>query len=174
VPWRTAYRRIRDRANQFTRKWSSKDRYELRRKLCRAEDAAHLEYWVTSATAQLDEDLDTFMALHRLSQQEAKQGFLTPEKEAFLRDVAHQYWPRGWLDLAFLAADSVCGRPSHGALPLLTSCVALSPTSIGLVPPISRSTNCGPVPPVRCRERVYERRLEAQPGMAPGRDGEGA
>jgi len=82
-----------------------KDRHELRRKLRRAEAAARLEYRVTSAAAQLAEDVDTFVALHRMSQQDAKQGFMTPEKEAFLRDMAQQLWPQGWLDLAFLYAD---------------------------------------------------------------------
>ena len=83
----------------------SKDRHELRRKLRRAEAAVRLEYRSTSVAAQLDEDVDTFVALHRLSQQDAKQGFMTPEKEAFLRDMVHQLWPHGWLELAFLCAD---------------------------------------------------------------------
>jgi len=82
-----------------------KDRHELRRKLRRAEAAVRLAYRVTSDAAQLDEDIDTFMALHRMSQQDAKQGFMTPEKEAFFRDMARQLWPQGWLDLAFLSAD---------------------------------------------------------------------
>ena len=83
----------------------SKDRHELRRKLRRAEAAARLEYRATSNAAQLDEDVDTFVALHRMSQQDDKQGFMTPEKEAFFRDMAHQLWPHGWLELAFLYAD---------------------------------------------------------------------
>ena len=83
----------------------SKDRHELRRKLRRAESAVRLEYRATSVAAQLDADIDTFVALHRMSQQDAKQGFMTPEKEAFFRDMAHQLWPHGWLDLAFLSAD---------------------------------------------------------------------
>ncbi len=82
-----------------------KDRHELRRKLRRAEAAARLEYRVTSDIAQLDEDVDAFVTLHRMSQQDAKQGFMTPEKEAFFRDMARQLWPQGWLDLAFLSAD---------------------------------------------------------------------
>src|SRR5215467_2462458 len=85
----------------------NKDRHELRRKLRRAEAAVRLEYRVTSVAAQLDGDLDTFVALHRRSQQDAKQGFMTPEKAAFWRDMAHQLWPHGWLDLAFLSADGV-------------------------------------------------------------------
>lgn len=82
-----------------------KDRHELRRKLRRAETAVRLEYRVTSTAAQLDEDVDTFVTLHRMSQQDAKQGFMTPEKEAFFRDMARQLWPHGWLELAFLYAD---------------------------------------------------------------------
>jgi CelD/BcsL family acetyltransferase involved in cellulose biosynthesis len=83
----------------------SKDRHELRRKLRRAESAVRLEYRATGTAAQLEADVDTFVALHRLSQQDAKQGFMTPEKEAFLRDIARQLWPHGWLELAFLYAD---------------------------------------------------------------------
>src|SRR5262249_5555669 len=71
------------------------------------EGAVRLEYRATSGAAQLEEDLDTFVALPRRSQQEAKQGFMTPEKEAFFRDMAHQLWRHGWLDLAFLYADGV-------------------------------------------------------------------
>jgi len=82
-----------------------KDRHELRRKIRRAHAAAHLEYRVTSDVAQLDADVDTFVTLHRMSQQDAKQGFMTPVKEAFFRDMAHQMWRQGWLDLAFLSAD---------------------------------------------------------------------
>jgi CelD/BcsL family acetyltransferase involved in cellulose biosynthesis len=82
-----------------------KDRHELRRKLRRAEAAARLEYRVTSVAAQLDEDINTFVALHRMSQQDAKQGFMTLEKEAFFRAMARQLWPQGWLELAFLYAD---------------------------------------------------------------------
>src|SRR5215510_5810915 len=79
-----------------------KDRHELRRKLRRAEAAVRLEYRVTSDAAQLDEDINTFVALHRTSQQDAKQGFMTPEKEAFFRDMARQLWSQSWLELAFL------------------------------------------------------------------------
>jgi CelD/BcsL family acetyltransferase involved in cellulose biosynthesis len=82
-----------------------KDRHELRRKLRRAEAAARLEYRVTGTAAQLGEDINTFVALHRMSQQDAKQGFMTPEKEDFFRAMARQLWPQGWLDLAFLYAD---------------------------------------------------------------------
>jgi CelD/BcsL family acetyltransferase involved in cellulose biosynthesis len=79
-----------------------KDRHELRRKLRRAEAAARLEYRVTGDAAQLDEDLDTFVALHRMSQQDAKQGYITPDKYANFREMARQKCPHGLLYLAFL------------------------------------------------------------------------
>jgi CelD/BcsL family acetyltransferase involved in cellulose biosynthesis len=84
-----------------------KDRHELRRKMRRAEAAARLEYRVSRDLEQLDEDLDTFLTLHRMSQQHAKQGFMTAAKAAFFRDLVHQLWPHGWVELAFLHADGV-------------------------------------------------------------------
>ena len=88
-----------------------KDRHELRRKLRRAENAVELAYTVTDTPDRLDEDLDTFIALHRMSQQDDKQGFMTPSKVAFFRDMARQLWREGWLELAFLHADD---RPIAG------------------------------------------------------------
>lgn len=88
-----------------------KDRHELRRKIRRAENAAELTYTVTETPDRLDEDLDTFIALHRMSQQDDKQGFMTPAKVAFFRDMARQLWREGWLELAFLHADD---RPIAG------------------------------------------------------------
>lgn len=84
-----------------------KDRHELRRKIRRAEAAVQLAYRVTTEASQLDADIETFIALHRMSQEDAKQGFMTPTKAAFFRDMAHQLWPHGWLELAFLSADGV-------------------------------------------------------------------
>ncbi|MGE3541338.1 MAG: GNAT family N-acetyltransferase [Candidatus Tectimicrobiota bacterium] len=82
-----------------------KDRHELRRKIRRAETSVRLEYRVTTTASQLDADIEIFIALHRMSQQAAKQDFMTPTKTAFFRDMAQQLWPHGWLELAFLYAD---------------------------------------------------------------------
>ena len=97
--------------NAYLATLRGKDRHELRRKIRRAENAAELAYTVTDTPAQLDEDLDTFIALHRMSQQDDKQGFMTASKVAFFRDMAHQLWREGWLELAFLHADD---RPIAG------------------------------------------------------------
>ena len=97
--------------NAYLATLRGKDRHELRRKIRRAENAVELAYTVTDTSDRLDEDLDTFIALHRMSQQDDKQGFMTPSKVAFFRDMAHQLWQEGWLELAFLHAD---GRPVAG------------------------------------------------------------
>ena len=97
--------------NAYLATLRGKDRHELRRKIRRAENAAELVYTVTDTAEQLDEDLDTFISLHRMSQQDDKQGFMTPEKVAFFGDMAHQLWKEGWLELAFLHADD---RPIAG------------------------------------------------------------
>ena len=97
--------------NAYLATLRGKDRHELRRKIRRAENAAELAYTVTDTPERLDEDLDTFIALHRMSQQDDKQGFMTPAKVAFFRDMAHQLWREGWLELAFLHADD---RPIAG------------------------------------------------------------
>ena len=51
-----------------------KDRHELRRKLRRAEAAVRLESRITSVAAQLDEDIDTFVALRRLVSRTPSRG----------------------------------------------------------------------------------------------------
>lgn len=91
--------------NAYLATLRGKDRHELRRKIRRAENAAELAYTVSDTPEQLDEDVDTFIALHRMSQQDDKQGFMTPPKVAFFRDMAYQLWRQGWLELAFLHAD---------------------------------------------------------------------
>ncbi len=97
--------------NAYLATLRGKDRHELRRKLRRAENTAELAYTVTNTPERIDEDLDTFIALHRMSQQNDKQGFMTSSKVAFFRDMAHQLWREGWLELAFLHADD---RPIAG------------------------------------------------------------
>jgi CelD/BcsL family acetyltransferase involved in cellulose biosynthesis len=82
-----------------------KDRHEMRRKIRRATADARLAYQVASDAVQLDEDLETFFTLHRMSREHAKRSFMTPEKAAFFRHMAHQLWSQGWLELTVLRAD---------------------------------------------------------------------
>lgn len=85
----------------------SKDRHEMRRKMRRASAAATLSYSIADDVATLDADLEAFFALHRLSLQHDKQGFMTESKAAFFRDMAHRLWQEGWFELACLRADGV-------------------------------------------------------------------
>ena len=91
--------------NAYLATLRGKDRHELRRKIRRAETAAELSFTVTDTAEQLDRHLETFISLHRMSQQDDKQGFMTPAKVAFFGDMAHRLWSEGWLELAFLYAD---------------------------------------------------------------------
>jgi CelD/BcsL family acetyltransferase involved in cellulose biosynthesis len=85
----------------------SKDRHEMRRKIRRAMAEAQLEYVVTNDVAGLDKHLETFFSLHRLSRQHAKRNFMTAEKAAFFRDMAHRLWSQRWIELTVLRADKV-------------------------------------------------------------------
>jgi CelD/BcsL family acetyltransferase involved in cellulose biosynthesis len=84
-----------------------KDRHEMRRKIRRAMADARLEYEVASDAPQVDAALETFFALHRMSREQAKRGFMTPAKAAFFRHMAHQLWAQGWLELTVLRADDL-------------------------------------------------------------------
>jgi CelD/BcsL family acetyltransferase involved in cellulose biosynthesis len=84
-----------------------KDRHELRRKLRRAMNMAQLEYSVSTDVARLDEHLEAFFTLHRLSRHHAKKDFMTAQKAAFFRDMAYSLWGQGWLELGLLYADGV-------------------------------------------------------------------
>lgn len=84
-----------------------KDRHELRRKLRRAASAARLTYVVPDDAGQLAADLEIFFGLHRMSRQDAKQGFMTDQKAAFFRDMAYRLGQQGWLELSLLYADDV-------------------------------------------------------------------
>jgi CelD/BcsL family acetyltransferase involved in cellulose biosynthesis len=51
--------------------------------------------------------LETFFTLHRMSQQSDKRHFMTADKVAFLRDLTHQLWASGWIELTALQADGI-------------------------------------------------------------------
>src|SRR5438132_13231481 len=61
---------------------SKKDRHELRRKFRRLDSAGQVTFPLGSG----DKDMDDFFRLHRLSRED-KAGFMTPDMEAFFRQV---------------------------------------------------------------------------------------
>lgn len=79
----------------------SKDRHELKRKIRRV-GREHPDAQVRAATEEsLDQDLRTFVALHRGAEGH-KGHFMRPEIATFFERVAHAFMPLGWLRLDFL------------------------------------------------------------------------
>jgi CelD/BcsL family acetyltransferase involved in cellulose biosynthesis len=85
-----------------------KQRHEVRRKMRRAEAEAELHWYRVQEAAQLDSNVEHFLALHRASHPE-KDAFMTPQMEGFFREMARVIWEQGWLDLYLLWLD---GRPA--------------------------------------------------------------
>ncbi len=78
---------------------------------------------VVARAEDVDRDVDEFIAMHqhRWTSVGKKGVFAEPAAAAFLRDVAREFFARGWLFLAFLRADgarvaALCGFRHGGAL----------------------------------------------------------
>jgi CelD/BcsL family acetyltransferase involved in cellulose biosynthesis len=82
----------------------SKQRHEIRRKARRLE--RDLAPWRTRLTSpeSLQDDLDAFVAMHRLSEGD-KGAFMTPEHEALFRRVGAATLDKGWLRLSWLETN---------------------------------------------------------------------
>jgi CelD/BcsL family acetyltransferase involved in cellulose biosynthesis len=89
-----------------------KDRHELRRKFRRLEAADGFEPKVYTDPGDVAEKLDYFFDLMRQSREE-KHRFLTPEREAFFREMAVALAEVGVLGLWFLEQN---GTPVSSAL----------------------------------------------------------
>jgi len=93
-----------DDFEEYLGRLGKKERHELRRKLRRAaEPDPGFGYRVTSASADLPRDLDSFLALHRASQRE-KERFMDDRMERFFREIAVRFLASGHLRLSFLSA----------------------------------------------------------------------
>ena len=78
----------------------SKDRHELRRKIRRLEREPSLEIGEGQG-ADLAARMDSFLDLHRKSRKD-KAEFMTPEMEAYFREMARRLEKEGWLSLPYL------------------------------------------------------------------------
>ena len=85
-----------------------KQRHEVRRKMRRAEAQSELRWYRVQEAAQLEENVENFLALHRASHPE-KDAFMTPPMARFFRALARVTWAQGWLNLYLLWLD---GRPA--------------------------------------------------------------
>jgi CelD/BcsL family acetyltransferase involved in cellulose biosynthesis len=83
-----------------------KQRHEIRRKLRRAEREARLEWHVVDEDHALDEEIDTFLKLHRLSSPD-KEDFMDASMTAFFHGIARSMFDAGWLQLMQLKLDGV-------------------------------------------------------------------
>jgi CelD/BcsL family acetyltransferase involved in cellulose biosynthesis len=81
-------------------------RHQVRKRERRLERAGRLRYRVTQTRAELDRDLDAFLALHRARWAPAAGDFAG--REAFASALMGVLLERGWLRLRFLELD---GRP---------------------------------------------------------------
>ncbi|MCR4405376.1 MAG: GNAT family N-acetyltransferase [Anaerolineae bacterium] len=79
-----------------------KQRHELRRKLRRAEQEADVQWYMTSDSGQLAEDMGTFFALHRQSSPDKEDFMSEPAMQGFFHEVARFSLAQGWLELSFL------------------------------------------------------------------------
>lgn len=82
---------------------SKKQRHELRRKMRNVEQAGRV--CLLEAGDRLDEQLETFMALHEASTPDKADFMRDPRMRRFFRLVAQTAAEGGWLDLSFLALD---------------------------------------------------------------------
>jgi CelD/BcsL family acetyltransferase involved in cellulose biosynthesis len=83
---------------------SKKQRHEVRRKLRRIEEEAAVHWHVVDGSADLAQETDAFIHLHRLSK-DVKESFMTPEMEAFFREAIQVLHQAGWLYLAFIEVN---------------------------------------------------------------------
>lgn len=81
-----------------------KDRHELRRKLRRLENSAAVNQYAYADADEIAAAMPDFFRLMRASSPD-KDGFLTPEREAFFHALAQELAPRGQFKLFFMEID---------------------------------------------------------------------
>ncbi len=87
-----------------------KQRHEIRRKMRRAEESGrNVRWYIVEDESMLDAEMDAF--LHLMSQDPAKDAFLTGVMRSQMKQSVHAAFRAGWLQLAFLEVDGekACG-----------------------------------------------------------------
>lgn len=90
--------------DEYVASLSKHERHELRRKLRRLEQAGEVHYETLADPAEIQRELPTLFAMMRASH-EGKAAFLSPEREAFFRDLAAALAPAGLMSLGVLRLD---------------------------------------------------------------------
>jgi CelD/BcsL family acetyltransferase involved in cellulose biosynthesis len=81
-----------------------KQRHEIRRKMRRAARETQVEWYRVQDQDRLEKEVEIFLQLHRASHPE-KDAFMTPQMEAFFRDMAQVTLEAGWLSLYTIKMD---------------------------------------------------------------------
>jgi CelD/BcsL family acetyltransferase involved in cellulose biosynthesis len=81
-----------------------KQRHEVRRKIRKAYNEAQINWHIVGVEHDWAQALDGFIELQKRSMAD-KQTFMTPQMEAFFRDLARIVYDAGWLELSFIAVD---------------------------------------------------------------------
>ena len=88
---------------EYLSRVEKKQRHEIRRKLRRAVESGRGLRWFISDLADIESEIDSFLAL--MEQDQNKAGFLHEPMRAQMRAVIRTAHEHGWLWLAFLEAD---------------------------------------------------------------------
>jgi len=87
--------------DEFLEKLEAKDRHELRRKMRRLEREATFEIWRVEEASSLFRGMEFFFELHRKSRRDKAQ-FMTPQMQAYFREISVRFLEKSWLNLSFL------------------------------------------------------------------------
>ncbi len=93
-----------DSWNEYTGMLAPRDERDIRRKIRKANMEAGLEYGRTESADALASDLERFIELHALSQQE-KADFWNAKRKAFFEDATRAMLELGCLDLTIMRVD---------------------------------------------------------------------
>lgn len=88
----------------FLDQLTGKERHELRRKLRRLNEAARINFRVVENPAEVNKEIDTFLALFKLNRP-GKSDFMTDRRAAFFRALAAEMAGAGILRLFFLELE---------------------------------------------------------------------
>ncbi len=83
---------------------TGKERHEIRRKLRRLYEAAHVDFRVVESKAEASEQIDTFFELFKLNRSD-KSDFMTDQRASFFRSLAEALAEARILKLFFLDLD---------------------------------------------------------------------
>ena len=92
--------------DDFLYQLTGKERHEIRRKLRRLNEAAHVNFRVAENPDEVSKGIETFLALFKLNQTD-KSEFMTDQRASFFRALAEEMAAARILKLFFLDLDDV-------------------------------------------------------------------